>query len=224
MRKIMILFLLVSTIGFSQETIKNEVGSFNELKVFNGLNVSIEKGSTRSIEISGKKADEVVVKNINGRLKLSMRFPETFNSDEVEITLFYSNDINVIDANEGSYIGSDGTLSQQNVELKTQEGAIIDLDLDVKYLTVKSVTGGQVYTSGNAENQDIEVTTGGAYKAYDLKSNYSTVMCASGGIVNINVSELLDAKVRLGGKILYKGSPKEVKTKKIIGGTIKSKD
>jgi len=35
---------------------------------------------------------------------------------------------------------------------------------------------------------------------------------------------LLDAKVRFGGTVFYKGKPKDIKTKKIIGGTIKSVD
>ena len=35
-------------------------------------------------------------------------------------------------------------------------------------------------------------------------------------------AEVLDAKVRFGGTIHYKGTPEVLKTKKIIGGTIKA--
>lgn len=224
MKKLLTLLLLISATSFAQETIERELGSFDEIKIFNGLNVTLKQDSNSSIEITGKKADEVVVKNVNGRLKLSMRFPETFNSDDAKVTIFYADEISVIDVNEGSYITSDETLKQQNVELKAQEGAIIDLDVNVKYLEVKSVTGASIVISGNTENQNIEVTTGGSYKAYDLKSNYTSVTSATGSLARVTVSELLDAKVRLGGTVYYKGNPKEVKTKKIIGGTIKSKD
>jgi hypothetical protein len=225
MNKIIVVFvLLVSTLGFSQEKIERNLGSFDEIKVFNGLNVTLKKASKASAEITGEKADEVVLKNVNGRLKLSMRFPETFNSKEAEIKIYYVDDISVIDVNEGSYIGSENTINQTNIELKAQEGAIIDLELDVKYLDSKSVSGSTIILSGKADNQTVEVTTGGTYKAYDLQSKHSTIVATSGALARVTVTEFLDAKVRFGGTIYYKGNPKEVKSKKIIGGTIKSKD
>ncbi len=225
MNKIIVAFvLLLSTIGFSQEKIERELGSFDEIKVFNGLNVTLKSASKSSIKITGKKAEDVLLKNVNGRLKLSMRFPDTFNSDEATVTIFYTDDISVIDANEGSYIGSENTIKQKNIELKVQEGAIIDLDINVQYLDSKSITGGTIIVSGKVENQIVEATTGGTYKAYDLTSKRSTIVSSSGALVRVNVSEFLDAKVRLGGTIYYKGNPEEVKSKKIIGGTIKSKD
>ena len=225
MNKIVIAFvLLVSAIGFSQEKIERELGSFDEIKVFNGLNVTLKNASKPSVEITGEKAEDVVLKNVNGRLKLSMRFPDTFNSDEVKVTIYYTDDISVIDANEGSYVDSEGVINQKHIELKVQEGAIIDLELDVKYLDSKSVTGGTIIVSGKAENQTVEATTGGNYKAYDLQSKKSTVVASSGALTRVTVSEFLDAKVRLGGTVYYKGNPEEVKAKKIIGGTIKARD
>jgi hypothetical protein len=224
MKKLLALLLLVATTSFSQETIQRELGDFDEIKIFNGLNVTLKKDTNPSIKITGKKANEVVVKNVNGRLKLSMRFPETFNSYEVEVIINYSEDLSVIDVNEGSYVTSNTTLKQQHVELKAQEGAIINLDIDVKYLEVKSVTGAFIIVSGMAENQNAEGTTGGSYKAYDLKSNYATIISSTGSVARVSVSELLDAEVRLGGTVFYRGNPKDVKEKKIIGGTIKSKD
>ena len=226
MNKIIVaLVLLVSTIGFSQEKIQREIGSFDEIKVFNGLNVTIKKSENRSVEITGKKADEVVLKNVNGRLKISMRFPETFSAGDVEkIIINYTENISVIDVNEGSYVGSENAINQEHIELKTQEGAIIDLELNVKYLDSKSVTGGTIIVSGKAENQTVEATTGGTYKAYDLESNNTTVVASSGALARVTASEFLDAKVRFGGTVYYKGNPKEVKKKKIIGGTISARD
>ncbi|PHR73227.1 MAG: DUF2807 domain-containing protein [Lutibacter sp.] len=225
MNKIIVaIALLVSTISFSQEKIERELGSFDEIKVFNGLNITLSKSSKASVKITGKKADEVILKNVNGRLKLSMRFPETFSSKDAEVTIYYSDDISVIDVNEGSYVSSENTINQKHIELKVQEGAIIDLELDVEYLDSKSVTGGTIIVSGKAGYQTVEVTTGGNYKAYDLQSNHSTIVASSGALARVTVSDFLDAKVRFGGTVYYKGNPKEVKSKKIIGGTIKSKD
>ena len=67
-------------------------------------------------------------------------------------------------------------------------------------------------------------TTGGIYKAFELQSKQTIVTSASGANVEVKTSEILDAKVRFGGNIYYKGTPEVLKTKKVIGGVIKDKN
>ena len=62
MKKLLALLLLVTTTIFAQKTVERELGSFNEVKIFNGLNVTLKKETNSSIKITGKKAEEVVVK------------------------------------------------------------------------------------------------------------------------------------------------------------------
>lgn len=224
MKKLIILLLFTSITCFSQEKITSEVGDFNELKVFNGIDVILRKGETAKIEITGKKADEVVYKNVNNRLKLSMRFPETFNADDVDVVLYFTDELKLIDVNEGSHVISKHVFSQNSIDLKAQEGAFINVELDVKYLTVKSITGAHINAKGTAENQDVEANTGASYKAYDLETNHSTISSSAGAYVQVRVIELLTAKVRFGGTIYYKGNPTEVDSNKFAGGTIKSKN
>lgn len=223
-KQLTLLVLFVTTLGFSQETINKDLGSFDELKVFNGLHISLEKSTNPSITITGKKANEVVVKNVNGKLKLSLRFPETFNSNEVDIVLKYTDELVVIDANEGSKVTSKNKIKADHLELKSQEGAWIELEVKTDYLNVKAVTGGHIILVGKATDQDIEVTMGGTYKAYTLESDYTSVVSASGAVAQVNATVLLHATVRFGGAVFYKGKPKDLKVKKIIGGTIKSVD
>lgn len=223
-KQITLLVLFITTLGFSQETINKNLGSFDELKVFNGLRVSLEKSTNPSISISGKKADEVVFKNVNGKLKISLRFPETFNSNEVDIVLKYTDELAVIDANEGSKIISENKIKADHLELRSQEGALIEFEIKTDYLNVKAVTGGQIILAGKATDQDIEVMMGGTYKGYEVESDHTSVISASGAVALVSAKVLLDAKVRFGGTVFYKGKPKDIKTKKIIGGTIKSVD
>lgn len=224
MKRILTILFLTTSICFSQEKVTSEVGDFNELKVFNGLDVILRKGETSKIEITGNKADEVVYKNVNNRLKLSMRFPETFNADEVDVVLYFTDELKLIDANEGSHITSKHVFTQNSIDLKAQEGAFINVELDVKYLTVKSVTGGHVNTSGKATHQDVDANSGASYKGYDLDTERSVVVSSSGAYVQVNVTELLTAKVRFGGTIYYKGNPEEIDQDKFAGGTISSKN
>ncbi|HEY9221996.1 MAG TPA: head GIN domain-containing protein [Lutibacter sp.] len=224
MKKLTLLLILFSATLFAQEAITTKLGDFNTVKVYNGLTVELQKSNSSKIDISGSKAKDISVNNSNGTLKIRLKFPKGFVAENVKIMLYYDNDISVLDANEGASIVSDETLKQQHLEVKTQEGAKIKLDIDTKYLTVKSVSGGIISLTGLTDNQTVEATTGGIYNAFDLQSKQATVTSASGANVEVKASELLDANVRFGGSIYYKGTPEILKTKTTIGGTIKDKN
>ncbi len=221
MKKIALVFTLFCSIAFSQETVTKNFGDFNELKVYNGLTVEIQKSNTSKIEISGSQSSDVIVKNVDGVLKIRLRIPDSFIAKDVKVRLFYEN-LNVLDANEGSTIVSKELIKQKHLEVRVQEGAKINLKGSTKHLNVKAVSGGIIKLLGKTRNQIIEATTGGIYKSFNLISEETTVVAASGANVKINTTELLDAKVRFGGTILYKGKPEILKTKKVIGGSIKS--
>ncbi|MDJ0646818.1 MAG: head GIN domain-containing protein [Flavobacteriaceae bacterium] len=215
-------FLFISVLGFSQERTIN-LGDFNVLKVFSGMTLELIRSDEQKIVIIGEKRENLTVKNTNGKLKVFLNFPELYNDKDVNIKLYYKDDLDILDANEGAAIFSDQTFNQQNVTIRSQEGAYIHLVLDVKYVTVKAVSGGNIRLRGKVVDQEVEVTTGGVYEGYELDSEIAEVMSASGGKVEIKTSSFLDAKVRFGGKIDYKGNPVKVKTNKIIGGSIINK-
>ena len=224
MKKVTLLLLLTGSMLFSQETITTKLGAFNAVKVFSGLTVELQKSEISKAVITGKNSDKVSIKNKNGILKLSLSFPEGFKYDDVKIVLYYTDEIAVLDANEGSYISSNEEFEQQSLELKVQEGAHITTPLTVKYLTIKAVSGGVINVVGTTKNQTIEANTGGIYKAFDLKSMQTIATSSAGSVVYVQVSEVLDANVNFGGSIYYKGTPEELRTKKVAGGTIKQKE
>lgn len=222
MKKLALLFMFTCTILFAQEPITTKLGDFNGIKVFNGLSVELKKSSTSKIEISGSQAGDVSVKNSDGLLKIRLGFPDSFIAEDVKIVLFYNKNIDFLDVNEGGKIFSNEKVKQEILEVKAQEGGKIDLNIDAKYLTVKAVSGGKIKLMGTAKDQNVEVTTGGIYEAFEVESKQIIVVAASGGNAEVNVSETLDAKVRFGGSIYYKGNPEILQTKKIIGGTIRA--
>lgn len=222
MKKLTVLLFFLSATLFAQEPITTNLGDFSELKVFNGLTVKLVKSNTSKIEISGSQANDVSIKNANGVLKVRLKFPESFIAENVKIVLYYNNNIATLDANEGAHIISNEKINQQHLEVKVQEGAKIDLDVNIKYLVVKTVSGGIITLNGSTDNQTIDANTGGIYYGFDLQSKQTTVISAAGSTAEVNTSEILDAKAQFGGSILYKGSPEVLKSKTIVKGTIKS--
>jgi len=221
MKKIAILFVLITSITFAQDKRTLELGQFNSVKVYTGLKIQLIKSDEQKIVIIGKNQRNIVVKNKNGHLKIYLKLTESLRRQDFDIKLYYSTNIDVIDVNEGANLFTNDTINQLKITLKAQEGAFIDAPLNVKYLTVKITTGSNIRAKGIAKSQDIYIGQGGVYDAYNLKTEQTNIVVATGGKAEISVSSILDAAVRLGGNVYYKGSPDIKKSKKFIGGVIK---
>ena len=218
-----IFLFLVPFLMFSQQTVTANFGDFNIIKSYQGLKVELFKSHESKIEITAKNPSDIVIKNVNGTLKINLKLQETFKGEVYAIKVFYNNNLDILDANEGSEITASHIINQPNLELKTQEGAKINLLVDVKYLTVKSVSAGVIQLKGKVKNQQVETNTGGIYKGFNLVSEEAYVVSATAGIAEIAATDLLDAKVTFGGEIYYKGNPEVLNTKKVVGGTIEPK-
>lgn len=226
MKKIFLLLVLSSVTLFSQQKISKKLGDFNEVKVFSGLMVKLIKISDDStqnyVEIKGSNSEDVVVNNVNGLLKISVLFPKAFDSNNTFVKLYYTKNLDLIDANEGSIITSDKKITQDFIEIRAQEGAQIELNLNVNTLKVKTISGGNIALSGKVTNQTVIANTGGIYEGFNLQSKQGVVSSSTGAEVEVNVSDILNAKAKLRGFIYYLKEPKKIIKKSIIGGIIKS--
>ncbi len=229
MKKILVSLLLFISISiYSQTSITKVLGDFSTLKVYNGIDVELVKSDKQELVITGEKSERVKIKNSNNTLKISLKFslnPANNIADgKVKIVLYYNKTIKVIDANENANITAKD-FKQQQLEVKTQEGALINMVIDVKHLTVKSVSGGFIKLTGVTKNQKVEVNNAGVYQGFNLKTtDVIIVRAALGGKAEVFSGETLDAKVSFGGTIFYKGIPEVLKTKKVLGGTIEAKN
>jgi hypothetical protein len=221
MRKFIFLGLFfASIITFAQNSITKSLGSFTTLKVYNGIDVELVKSDKFNAVVTGEKSSKVKFKAINDTLKIILSFPETTAEGKAKITLYYANDLAVIDANEGAVITSK-KIKQQKVEVKAQEGAFINMVIDVKHLKVKSTSASVIKLSGKTKNQTVKVDLGANYHGFNVAvSSMNIIRAGSGAKAEVQSGEVLDAKVSFGGSIFYKGTPEVLKDKKVIGGVI----
>lgn len=215
-------FIAIST--SAQTTITKKLGDFSSVKVFNGINVELIKGSEQEIVITGEKAEKVKVKNNNGKLRISLKLFEIGGDDKVSVKVYYTDKLDVIDGNEGCTIT--GKIPEQTyLEIKSQEKAYVDLEIKTKHLKIKSSSGGIIKLKGNSKNQEVDLDLYGVYHGYDLVvSENTTLRVGSGAKAEVQAGETLNAKVTFGGSIFYKGNPEVIKDKKVIGGIIKQVD
>lgn len=207
-----------SLVSFSQN-VEKDLGEFSQLKTFDGLSVELVKSDNNRVVISGVHRDDVEVVNKNGLLKVRFNIPKTSTVYETKVVLFYKG-LNLIDANEGSFIFSDEIIKAIDLEIKAQEGAIIRLEVDAQRVNSRVVSGSIITLSGKANNQDVVVNSGGIYKAQECITEQTKVSVSAGGSANVYATEIAKAKVKAGGNITIYGNPKLADTKKVLGGSI----
>tara|TARA_R110000868_G_scaffold52221_3_gene165213 strand:- start:11934 stop:12608 length:675 start_codon:yes stop_codon:yes gene_type:complete len=224
MKKIIaICVFLISLNAVAQRIIDKNMGNFNEIKVFDLIEVNLIKSDENRVLIKGENVSDINLVNKNGVLKIRMELDKIFHGEDTFVEVYYTN-INVIDGNEGARITSNETIEQNAIELKTQEGAQIKIGLDVDYVTVRAVTGGIVEASGIAESQNIVLNTGGIFEGKALRSQVSKVKITAAGEAEIYASESVDIKVKAGGDVDVYGNPKEVNKSTFAGGRIRIMD
>ena len=211
---------MISQLNYSQTTINLE--DFDALKVFDQLNVTLIPSNENKVVVTGKNESSFEAVNKNGVLKLRMAITKILSGADTKVTLYFK-DIQSIDANEGSIVSCKAIFKQTTMELSVQEGAMIEVELDVDNATAKLYSGGIINVAGKAVTQKGAITSGGILNAKNLETSQTTVSVSAGGSADINASTLVDAKVNAGGTITIYGKPKQIKQQAFAGGTITEK-
>jgi hypothetical protein len=221
MKKLVIVaFVLLSQLTNAQVT--RNLGDFDEVRVFDKINLKLIPASENKTIITGNRANEVEVVNKNGILKIRMPFPQLLSGDAIVVKLYFKK-IESISASEGSYVSSETDFKQTILNLNSKSGAVINIDINVDKVNVKANAGGIIELSGKALNQDVVITSGGILKAKDLHTTQTSISVSAGGNAEINATALVDAKVKAGGSVYIYGKPKQINKEVFIGGTIMEK-
>lgn len=217
---IAICLLVLPVLGIAQDEITKELGSFSEVKAYDGLSIKLIKSDVNKAIIKGKNKQDVKIINKNGKLKIKMDISEAFDGYNTFIEIYHKQNIYVIDANEQAFIENMEPYKQTEIKLKAQEGGEIYVYLDVSKTEVKAITGGKVNTNGKSTTQDVAINTGGIYEGEKLITEQTKVKVNAGGNAEVNATDFVDADVNAGGTIDIYGKPKVIERKTFLGGTI----
>lgn len=224
MKRLFTIFtILITSTVIAQNPIEKNIGDFKELKVYDLIEVELIKSDVNKIVITGGNSQSVLVNNKNGTLKIKMEISKIFDGNFTKVKLYYTT-MDVIDANEGSKIHSKDTFKQFEMDLKAQEGASIDVVLDVNYVNVKAVTGGIIKVTGVTKKENVSLLTGGIFHGEELKSESSTVTINAAGEAYVNASKVVDIKIRAGGDVFVYGKPETINESRVFGGRVKRMD
>lgn len=220
MKKIIFsLFIVLFQTAYSQKT--RNVGDFTSVKAYDRINVELVKSDQNKVEINGNDSDVELV-NKNGELKIRMIPTKLMQGQDISVTVFYEN-LNEIQASQGAIIGSKEPIESEILNITSNEGSNIKLEINAETLNAKANSGGILTISGNAENQNVTVNSGANFDGQEIHSNNATVTVNAGGNAQVFASDSINATTRAGGIIDVYGSPEERNTQNIIGGKIKFK-
>lgn len=224
MEKIFTLCLAFVTLtAFSQRIIDKKVGDFNEIKVFDLIEVNLIKSDENRILIKGDNVHDIKWANKNGTLKLRMQLEKKFRGEDTLIEVYYTN-LDIIDGNEGAKIVCNELVEKESIELRAQEGAKIKIGMDVKNVDIRAVTGGIIEASGLAKSQFIVLNTGGVFEGKELRTEVASIKISAGGEAELYVSDTVDINVKAGGDVYVYGNPRQVNKNILAGGRVYIKD
>ena len=221
MKKIVtICLILIGFNVFAQRIVEKEMGGFNEIKVYDLIEVNLIKSDENKVLIKGDNVDDINLVNKNGVLKIKMELDKIFHGEDTFVEVYYTN-IDLIDGNEGARITSNETIEQNTIELKTQEGAQIKVGLSVDYVKVRAVTGGIIDASGIAKNQEVVLNTGGVFEGRDLRTETTKIKITAAGEAEVYASERVDINIKAGGDVAVYGNPEHVNKNTFAGGRVR---
>ena len=196
------------------------IDRYEELRIVSGLEVHIENGLENEVIITGSDADKINVSSEDGKVRLSVSLSGLLEERNYDIKVVVKDSIEVIDINQGSRVSLNANLDQKKIEVRVQEGATFEGRLETGLVVIRAVSGGSINVQGLATMLKLTVNTGASVDAFDLNCSTADVLSMSGGIAQVSVYNILNAQVKFGGSIQYRGQPEVLNEKKVLGGSI----
>ncbi|MFD0798393.1 head GIN domain-containing protein [Maribacter chungangensis] len=193
---------------------------YDGVKAFDQINVTLVESSENKAVVTGDDVDEVKIVNNDGTLKIRMELDNFLDGNETEVTLYHTQEINMLDSNEGAKITSDNQIDSNYLVLNAQEGGTVNVAVNTTNLDVKAVTGGEVMANGTAPNLEVVVRSGGEFSGKELRAQQADVNVFAGGDAWVHADEYVEATVTAGGTIEIFGNPENVSKNKTFGGSI----
>jgi len=212
------LFLMSAGMLSAQE-LTQDLGEFNEIKVYNGLDIILKESNQNKAIVTGENRTDVKFKVDQGILKVRMSIEEILDNENTQITIQFKN-LDKIDARQNASIKVDSKLKQESLHLNASEGADIYADLNLSNLYIDMNTGGEIEVEGKTDDQEISINTGGKLFAKNLKSRNTEISIKAGGVADITASDRVEARVRAGGTVNVYGNPKTLDQNTLFGGKV----
>jgi len=187
-----------------------QLDKFSKIELSGSTKVYIKEGNTQSVRI---KAQSNLIELLNTAIidgEWDIQFSECIKTKEtIEIYIVIPL-VEKLEIKGSGEIISDGTLSNDKLELEIKGSGEMELIINAKDLISKIAGSGDLKLKGETEKHSISIKGSGDIKAYELISNETEVSIKGSGDVKINTNESLEVEIFGSGDVSYKGNAQKV--------------
>ena len=221
-----LLFIIIYSQGFSQETIINDpnvevrnVPSFTAIKVSGGIDLYLSQGDDYSLAVSAseeKYRDNIKTEVNNGVLVISYNSDHSGrNSGDKRLRAYVS--FKMLESLEGSGASDiiiKGTLTSNTMLIKLSGASDIKGVVKITNLSMELSGASTVFINGTAQNLKLDASGASDIKSYDLHVENCVAKLSGASDVRLTVTNSISATASGASTLFYQGDPekKEVAT------------
>jgi len=219
---LVLVFLLIGSILYAQESETRNVGSFRGIKSSTGIDVYLKRGDKESVrvEVSGTDIKNVITQVSGDYLKIQMAEGRYNRTRTVKVYVTYV-ELTKLSCSSASSIYAEETIKTRSLSLSASSAGSIDIGVDVESLVVGVSSAAEVELRGKAKRVEMEASSAAEISGYDLETQEADISASSAGSIRISVSQKIDARASSGADIRYRGSPMKTNTNSSSGGSVK---
>lgn len=203
---------------------KRNVGSFQAIKVSDGIDVYITQSEEEGVAVSATEIahrDKMRTIVENGELRIYLE--QGWNWKNKKLTAYVSvKSLTKLRASGGADIIIKGKLKSDKLNLVFTGGSDFTGQVSVTDLTVDQSGGSDIRIKGNAVNVKIDASGGSDFMGFELTAEYAIIKASGGSDAGISVNKEMAAEASGGSDVNYKGNP-VIKYKSASGGGSVSK-
>jgi hypothetical protein len=200
-----------------------KVGEFDQIEVSRGMNVYITQGSpAKVVVVADDNLHEYIETEVHGGV-LKVYVDANIRWATEKKVMVTVGKLSAVETSSGSNVWSQSQIMSDNLELKSNAGANLTLDVNAKYLTAECSSGANINLSGLAKDGKLETSSGANLKAQELKVEHCKMSASSGGNTFSTVTGALEANASSGGNVYYYGEPSSTDINTSSGGGIHRK-
>ncbi len=215
MKKILLIFTLISLFSFSEEIQRNfSIKNIRDIYSTGMVDIVITKGSNESLTITGKDSllNDINIKTKGNYLDIDVPKKSYLNVNNKATISIVVKDLDSFEfAGTGDIIIKDFKGINFNL-ISSGLGNISFLNSNFDNLDIKITGKGTVIAEGKVENLTATVDGLGTLNAFSLETKTADVKLNGLGSIEVNVLKKLTAKVNGVGKVRYLGNPTLEKT------------
>ena len=224
---------------------ERNVGKFTGIKVSSGIKVNLTQANAQQVQVETdeNKSQYIATEVEGGILNIYVKNPtkKNINFNKIIVSVV-APEITQISTLAGSGLIVLNTLNGDNIDLNCTSGSLLNGDFNIKNtvnITVTSganlnanikskqinfegTSGSDTVINGGVSKVNFELTSAANCNAQNLIVENGTAKVTSAGNLSLNVTGNLKAEASSGGKIRYKGNPKNIDSNisEISGGKL----